>query len=107
MSENGILGVECLLIPYNKEMQVKNMIGQSDLTRDQTAPLKIGGLSDMSNQYVFNDRLPLAPLKIAALESCRDLAQKVNDHIVNFRRNDAEELLRRQGNLHRCRRHWR
>ena len=99
MSENGILGVECLLIPYNKEMQVKNMIGQSDLTRDQTAPLKIGGLSDMSNQYVFNDRLPLAPLKIAALESCRDLAQKVNDHIVNFRRNDAEELLRRQGNL--------
>lgn len=38
-------------------------------------------------------------LKIAALESCRDLAQKVNDHIVNFRRNDAEELLRRQGNL--------
>ena len=43
----------------------------------------------MSNQYVFNDRLPLAPLKIAALESCRDLAQKVNDHIVNFRRNDA------------------
>ena len=53
----------------------------------------------MSNQYVFNDRLPLAPLKIAALESCRDLAQKVNDHIVNFRRNDAEELLRRQGNL--------
>ena len=53
----------------------------------------------MSNQYVFNDRLPLAPLKIAALESCRDLAQKVNDHIVNFRRNDAEELIRRQGNL--------
>ena len=50
----------------------------------------------MSNQYVFNDRLPLAPLKIAALESCRDLAQKVNDHIENFRRNDAEELLRRQ-----------
>ena len=99
MSENGILGVECLLIPYNKEMQVKNMIGQSDLTRDQTAPLKIGGLSDMSNQYVFNDRLPLAPLKIAALESCRDLAQKVNDHIVNFRRNDTEELIRRQGNL--------
>ena len=54
----------------------------------------------MSNQYVFNDRLPLAPLKIAALESCRDLAQKVNDHIVNFRRNDAEELLRRQGKIY-------
>ena len=99
MSENGILGVNACSSRINKEMQVKNMIGQSDPTRDQTAPLKIGGLSDMSNQYVFNDRLPLAPLKIAALESCRDLAQKVNDHIVNFRRNDAEELLRRQGNL--------
>ena len=55
----------------------------------------------MSNQYVFNDRLPLAPLKIAALESCRDLAQKVNDHIVNFRRNDTEELIRLKED-HRC-----
>ena len=54
----------------------------------------------MSNQHVFNDRLPVAPLKIAALESCNDLAKKVNDHIVNFRRNDAEELIRRQQNLH-------
>lgn len=53
----------------------------------------------MSNQYVFNDRLPVAPLKIAALESCRDLAQKVNDHIVNFRRNDTEELKKREENL--------
>ena len=53
----------------------------------------------MSNQYVFNDRLPIAPLKIAALESCRDLAEKVNGHIVNFRRNDTEELKRRQQNL--------
>ena len=41
----------------------------------------------MSNQYVFNDRLPIAPLKIAALESCRPLAEMVNSHIVNFRRN--------------------
>lgn len=24
----------------------------------------------MSNDYVFNDTLPVAPLKIAALESC-------------------------------------
>ena len=58
-----------------------------------------GGIFEMSNQYVFNDRLPIAPLKIAALESCNDLAKKVNDHIVNFRRNDAEELKRRQQNL--------
>ena len=53
----------------------------------------------MSNDYVFNDRLPIAPLKIAALASCKDLAQKVNDHIVSFRRNDAEELKRREQNL--------
>ena len=30
----------------------------------------------MSNDYVFNDTLPVAPLKIAALESCRDLAEQ-------------------------------
>ena len=53
----------------------------------------------MSNQYVFNDRLPIAPLKIAALESCRPLAEMVNDHIVKFRRNAAQELKRRQQNL--------
>ena len=53
----------------------------------------------MSNNYVFNDVLPVAPLKIAALESCRGLAQSVNDHIVRFRRNDMEELLRRKQDL--------
>lgn len=53
----------------------------------------------MANNYVFNDVLPVAPLKIAALESCRDLAGKVNDHIVKFRRNDTEELIRREKDL--------
>ena len=53
----------------------------------------------MANDYVFNDTLPVAPLKIAALESCKDLAQKVNDHIINFRRNDIEVLKKRQENL--------
>ena len=53
----------------------------------------------MSNEYVFNDTLPVAPLKIAALESCRDLAEKVNSHIINFRRNDIEVLKKRQENL--------
>ena len=38
----------------------------------------------MSNDYVFNDTLPVAPLKIAALESCKDLAAKVNEHVINF-----------------------
>lgn len=48
----------------------------------------------MANNYVFHDSLPVAPLKLAALESCMDLATQVNDHIVSFRRNDIEELLR-------------
>jgi ribose-phosphate pyrophosphokinase len=54
----------------------------------------------MANDYVFKDQLPVAPLKIAALESCRELAEKVNDHIVGFRRNDIEELTRREADLH-------
>mgnify|MGYP000047898641 CR=1 FL=1 len=39
----------------------------------------------MSNQYVFNDRLPLAPLKIAALESCREIGEKVDKYLVKWR----------------------
>ena len=54
----------------------------------------------MDNNFVFKDSLPVAPLKIAALESCKDLAAKVNDHIVQFRRNDIEELMRRKEDLH-------
>ena len=53
----------------------------------------------MANNYVFHDSLPVAPLKLAALESCKDLATQVNDHIVSFRRNDIEELLRRKEDL--------
>ena len=53
----------------------------------------------MAKDFVFNDTLPVAPLKIAALESCKDLAGKVNDHIINFRRNDIEILKKRQENL--------
>ena len=54
----------------------------------------------MANNYVFNDSLPIAPLKIAALESITPLAQKVNEHILKFRQNDTEELLRRKADLH-------
>jgi len=53
----------------------------------------------MANNYVFHDSLPVAPLKLAALESCKELAKQVNDHIVSFRRNDMEELLRRKEDL--------
>ncbi|SFR68078.1 ribose-phosphate pyrophosphokinase [[Clostridium] aminophilum] len=43
----------------------------------------------MSDNHVFTNTLPVGPLKIAALESCRDLADKVNQHIVEMRRSDA------------------
>lgn len=54
----------------------------------------------MANDYVFNNQLPVAPLKIAALDNCRELSGKVNDHIVGFRRNDIRELTRRKADLH-------
>lgn len=37
--------------------------------------------------------LPVAPLKIAALESCRTMGQKVNDYIVQFRQETLAEDL--------------
>jgi ribose-phosphate pyrophosphokinase len=54
----------------------------------------------MSNNYVFNDRLPVASLKIAALESCRELAGKVNEHMIGFRENDIRGLICRKADLH-------
>lgn len=37
--------------------------------------------------------LPVAPLKIAALESCRELGQKVNEYIVKFRQETFHTAL--------------
>ncbi|MCI8889046.1 MAG: ribose-phosphate pyrophosphokinase [Hungatella sp.] len=53
----------------------------------------------MANDFVFKDCLPVAPLKLAALEGCREFAALVNDHIVSFRRHDMEELIRRKADL--------
>lgn len=39
----------------------------------------------MTNIQQMETELPFAPLKIAALESCKELGQKVNDYIVKFR----------------------
>lgn len=46
----------------------------------------------MSNIEVLEKTLPVAPLKIAAMESCRSLGQKVNDYIVSFRENTVSEV---------------
>ncbi len=45
----------------------------------------------MSNITQLEKTLPTAPLKIAVLESCKDLGQKVNDYIVSFRKSSAED----------------
>ena len=53
-----------------------------------------------SNRYDKNNFLPVAPLKIAALESCRDFAEKVNAHLVEMRSAHAEEVEERRRSLH-------
>ena len=47
----------------------------------------------MSNITVLEKGLPIAPLKIVALESCKDLGEKVNDYIVSFRHEAIDEHL--------------
>lgn len=47
----------------------------------------------MTNIKYLEQSLPVAPLKIAALESCRGLGEKVNDHIVNFRKEAQTGIL--------------
>lgn len=47
----------------------------------------------MSDLKVLERALPVAPLKIAALEGCTELGKKVNDYIVQFRKDTSEETL--------------
>ena len=49
--------------------------------------------------YSFEHSIPIGPLKIAALASCKDFAKKVDDYIVSFRQHDAEALAQRQSML--------
>ena len=46
----------------------------------------------MANITLLEKTLPTAPLKIAALDSCKELGQKVNDYIVSFRQAATEEF---------------
>lgn len=46
----------------------------------------------MTNIEFLEQTLPVAPLKIIALESCKELGQKVNDYIVSFRRNTHNDI---------------
>ena len=45
----------------------------------------------MANLTLLEKTLPTAPLKIAALDSCKELGQRVNDYIVSFRQAATEE----------------
>ncbi len=45
----------------------------------------------MSNITQLEKTLPTAPLKIVALDSCKELGQKVNDYIVSFRKEAVSE----------------
>lgn len=45
-----------------------------------------------TNIDLLEKTLPVAPLKIVAMESCRELGRKVNDYIVSFRENTINEV---------------
>ena len=47
----------------------------------------------MPNIKLMETALPVAPLKIAALDSCKVMGQKVNDYIVRFRQDTLKESL--------------
>ena len=47
----------------------------------------------MTNIELMEKALPTAPLKIAALESCKDLAEKVDPYIVSFRKTSLHDFL--------------
>ena len=53
----------------------------------------------MTKDYTYQNNIPIAPLKIAPLDSCLDLAQKVDEYIVKFRRNDMEVLEAKRKSL--------
>ena len=46
----------------------------------------------MANITQLEKTLPTAPLKIAVLDSCKELGQKVNDYIVSFRKSSKNEF---------------
>ena len=46
----------------------------------------------MSNIELLENTLPVAPLKLVAMESCIPLGRKVNDYIVSFRKDTINEV---------------
>ena len=46
----------------------------------------------MPNIEQMEKKLPVAPLKLAVMENCKELGQKVNDYIVSFRQNTVNDI---------------
>ena len=46
----------------------------------------------MANIELMEQMLPYAPLKIAAMENCLELGQKINDYIISFRTHSINEI---------------
>ena len=62
-----------------------------NVTLTGSAPdLMLNSTAELSLE-LLEQNFPVAPLKIAALDSCKDLGQKINDYIVTFRKNAMEE----------------
>jgi len=52
-----------------------------------------------TKDYTFENNIPIAPLKIAAMPGSTDFAKQVDDYIVQFRRHDTQALLERQSSI--------
>lgn len=46
----------------------------------------------MTTNKLLNQTLPVAPLKIIALESCKEMGDKVNEYMVSFREESASNV---------------
>ncbi|MCP1101540.1 ribose-phosphate pyrophosphokinase [Aequitasia blattaphilus] len=56
----------------------------------------------MSNIKLIEEAMPVASLRIAALDSCKDLGEKVNNHIVNFRKEYKKECEEKSRDYLEC-----
>ena len=46
----------------------------------------------MAKDYTFKNTIPLAPLKIVAMESCQEFGKMVDDYIVPFEKTTRKFL---------------
>ena len=51
-------------------------------------------LNDFEKQYYFRNRTPIAPLKIVAMDNCRELGEKADRHIVALRQHYLADYLK-------------